>query len=505
MKTLLLIDLSGIFWQQWHATADKEIGAAFTASLATIHRYASRYDHVAIAIDCPPYKRKDLYPEYKAQRDKPAQDALDQFRRIRERLEADGYLLWGVPGYEADDVIATAATFASSEAYGMSVDILSADKDLTQLVGPRVCCISPRTGDRYDHAAVLEKFKVAPSLVGDLLALVGDKSDNVPGVPGVGIVKAAALLQQWGSLDEIQRAISDGDEAEELTPPSVRKALLENVGQLEVSRQLVRLTRDLPIAFQDLFAERKRATVADAAVNDDDLDDEPGFRMQQQEDETMSDETETEATEDSKPLPKPAETRPTEPAIIETTGQATSEETHIVRANGGSNDQWNYALEPSTPRGVWSLAKLLFSSRVFNVPNEEAALAIIMKGRSLGLDAVTSLTSFHFIEGKPTMSAQLLIGMIKASPKCEYFRLVKSERDVAIWETKRAGEPSPVSLDWTLDDATNAGLLRKTNSGRPSNWDKMPRTMLRWRCGVELGRAVYPDVISNLYTPEELE
>jgi 5'-3' exonuclease len=499
MSRLLLIDLSGLFWQNWHATADKELGAAFTLTLKKIQSYAGHYDHVAIALDRPPYKRKQISQEYKAQRDTPAEDALDQFRRIRERLSDDGYLLWGVDGFEADDVIATAARIATTT-HGMSVDILSADKDLMQVIDDelKIVCISPRTGERYNSDGVFSKFGVLPDHVGDQLALTGDKSDNVPGIPGVGPKRAAALLDHWGSLDELQRAIADGDDTEEISPPAVRKALLENADQLETSRKLVRLVTDLPINFDELFEERERKTGEHNEVPDEEFDDEPGAKPPQEEP-SMQEET-------TPPREEPAEPKQTttNDAQQKSSPEASApqpEERRIVRA---STDDWNYALEPSTPRGAWRLANAMCESRAFGIANPETALAIIMKGRSLGLDAVTALTSFHMIEGKPSMSAQLLIGMIKASPKCEYFTLVKSTREIAVWRTKRVGEPEPQELDWTLDDARTAGLLRESRSGKPTQWDKMPRTMLRWRCGVELGRAVYPDVITNLYSVEEM-
>jgi 5'-3' exonuclease len=476
LEPLLLIDLSGLFWTNWHATADKEIGAAFDMTLAKVHRYASQYKLVTIACDAPPYKRKELYPEYKAQRDTPAQDALDQFRRIKDRLAEDGYLLWSAQGYEADDVIATACSMATLNQ--IKVDILSQDKDLVQLVSDElnVTVINPRTGDRFSDEGVFAKFGVLPDRVGDLLALVGDKSDNVPGVPGIGAVKAAALLQQWGCLDELQRAISDGDSGEEIKPPAVRRALLDNAEQLEVSRRLVALERNLPIEFDDLFKDRERKEVVEREVSGAEFDDEP-------------------------PKPEPASVVVEQVVEQKPEPQEAPKPQAIVQATG----QWNQALEPTTSRGAWALANAMFESRAFGVANAQTALAVIMKGRSLGLDAVTSLTNFHIIEGKPSMSAQLIIGMVKASPLCRFFRLVKTTNELAVWETHRVGEPDPISLDWTIEDARTAQLTRGSRSGRPTQWDKMPRTMLRWRCGVELARAVYPDVVAGVYSTEEMQ
>jgi hypothetical protein len=122
-----------------------------------------------------------------------------------------------------------------------------------------------------------------------------------------------------------------------------------------------------------------------------------------------------------------------------------------------------------------------------------------MTGRALGMDTVASLRGFHLIKGKACPSAALLIGLVKRHPSCEFFRLVESSDRIATWETKRRGEPAPTRMSYTIEEANTCGL------GSNDQWKKRPKTMLRWRAGVELARAVYSDVTAGLYAAEEME
>jgi hypothetical protein len=160
------------------------------------------------------------------------------------------------------------------------------------------------------------------------------------------------------------------------------------------------------------------------------------------------------------------------------------------------------------------MAKALYNSRLYsNFPSHEAIFAVILRGRSLGLDATTALANFHVVEGKPTMSATLIVGLVLQSGKAEYFDLLETTDERAEYLTRRKGSTQEVKMAFTLADAIAAGVLETqrdgtvrgvSRSGKPSNWDKWRRTMLRHRCAVELARAVYPDVCAGLYTPDEI-
>lgn len=160
------------------------------------------------------------------------------------------------------------------------------------------------------------------------------------------------------------------------------------------------------------------------------------------------------------------------------------------------------AFEPRGIEEAMRLAKLLVSSRLLprSVTTPEAAFAIIATGRELGMTAMQSLRSIHVVEGKPTLSADLIAALVKSrSDVCKYFMLVESTVTAATYETLRNGDPQPTRLSFTMDDAARAGLTGK------DNWRKYPAAMLRARCITALARAVYPDLALGIYDEDELE
>lgn len=474
-EPVTLIDLSGIYWANWHATADKEISAAFDATVRRIADLAHAEPLVAVCCDAPPYWRKEIAPAYKANREAAPPMAVEQLARVIERLRADGLLLWSSPGFEADDVIAWAAGEAVSA--GHPVTIVSNDKDLHQLVGPTVRCFAPMTEKTYDESAVKEKHGVYPAQMVDYLALVGDTSDNVPGVPGVGPKTAAALVEAFRTLDGVlAEAAKDGES--KITKPKLKASLIEHADAARLSRQLVALRTDVALEWKDIYMERTPEPLVDAAPAE--MDDEP---------------------EDGAPDPLP-EIQP----LAVTTPRAA-----IVHA---SEPEWSLALEPRSQKGAWEAAKLLFNSRLYgNFGSPEAVYAVILRGRARGLDATTSLAVFHNIQGKIGMHADLIEAEVLRSGKAEYFEFAESTAEIATYVTKRVGGRSEKSLSFTIEDAFRAGLVVRdqdggyrgvSESGKPSNWDKYRATMLRHRCKTQLARAVYPDVVLGLYGADEL-
>ena len=158
------------------------------------------------------------------------------------------------------------------------------------------------------------------------------------------------------------------------------------------------------------------------------------------------------------------------------------------------------AFEPGSIDEALSVSKLLVSSRLLprSITTTEAAFAVIVTGRELGLSAMQSLRAIHIVEGKPTLSADLMVAMVKKSDACLFFRLVESSATVALYETHRRGEPSPTRLSFTLEEAKAAGVTGK------DNWRKYPAAMLRARAAAALARAVYPDLVLGVYDPDEL-
>ena len=196
--------------------------------------------------------RNDLYPEYKAHRPPAPEDLVPQFALVREATAAFGVHCVELPGYEADDLIATYACKAR-DAGGETV-IVSSDKDLMQLIGGGVVMWDPMKDRVLAEEAVMEKFGVTPDKMIDLQALIGDSVDNVPGAPGIGPKTAAQLLDEYGDLDTLLAR------AGEIKQPKRRETLIERREQILLSRQLVRLTCDAPAP----------EPIADFAVRDPD-------------------------------------------------------------------------------------------------------------------------------------------------------------------------------------------------------------------------------------------
>jgi DNA polymerase-1 len=188
--------------------------------------------------------RHALYPEYKAGRDAQPEDLSAQFPLVHELVEAYGIPILEVPEVEADDVIATLVARAPEEA---RVAIVSTDKDLMQLVSERVTLLDGLKDRRTTPAEVVERFGLPPDRILDLRALVGDPSDNIPGVKGIGAKGAAKLLEEWGDLDNLLA------NADEVKAKRARTALQDHADDARLSRQLSRLERDvaLPIALEE--------------------------------------------------------------------------------------------------------------------------------------------------------------------------------------------------------------------------------------------------------------
>ena len=183
--------------------------------------------------------RSDIYPEYKANRPPPPEDLVPQFPLIREAVRAFGLPCIEKEGFEADDLIATYARRAVAE--GKTVTIVSSDKDLMQLVGPGIDMMDPMKGTTIGPDQVRERFGVGPDRVVDVQALAGDSTDNVPGVPGIGVKTAAELINTYGDLESLLAR------AGEIKQPKRRERLIEHADLARVSMKLVTLDGNAPI------------------------------------------------------------------------------------------------------------------------------------------------------------------------------------------------------------------------------------------------------------------
>src|SRR5215470_4771564 len=207
----------------------------------------NRPTHLAIVFDKSEVTfRNKLYPDYKAHRPPAPDDLIPQFSLIRDAVRAFDLPCLEQIGFEADDLIATYARLATER--GATTTIVSSDKDLMQLVTDKVVMYDSMKDRRIGIPEVIEKFGVPPEKVVEVQALAGDSTDNVPGVPGIGVKTAAQLIVEYGDLEQLLFR------ATEIKQPKRREALLENAEKARISRQLVLLDDkvDLEMPLDDL-------------------------------------------------------------------------------------------------------------------------------------------------------------------------------------------------------------------------------------------------------------
>jgi DNA polymerase I len=197
--------------------------------------------HMAVILDKSEQTfRNELYDQYKAHRPPPPEDLVPQFPLIRDATRAFSIPCIEEEGLEADDIIACYVTAA--KAAGWRVTVVSSDKDLMQLVEDgQVDMLDTMNDRRIDSAYVKEKFGVGPETLGDVLALMGDKVDNIPGVPGVGPKTASQLIAEYGSLEAVLA------NADKIAKPKLRQSLIDHADAARLSRELVTLVCDAPL------------------------------------------------------------------------------------------------------------------------------------------------------------------------------------------------------------------------------------------------------------------
>jgi 5'-3' exonuclease len=385
----LIIDLPGILYPIFYSTVHASgIEAGCTQAVMTLTKILNQHGvnivETVLAVDAKPYKRQEFDPNYKAHRAAAPPELRAFLTQVTERIVHSGFKVVYCKGYEADDIIFTLAS-------GKDVLVVSVDKDLQALEPP-----AQLFGvDGQPIAPV-----VKPELVPVYLALVGDRSDNIPGIPGIGPKRALALLAPHESKDAALKALTVDQEL-------LRKSLL--------------LTELMQVPLDKI----KTLEVKHKPVEKEKAPEQPG----------------------------------------------------------------NFSTE-------WFLAQKLASSGLFPL-NPEQAFAIILKGAEYGIAPVSALMGMPVLKGKISMNAQTIIGICLRSGHCEYFTVVESSEEQCTWITKRKGAPDPVSRTWTQQDSFRAGLGGDTHR-------RYPAQMLRWRCGVDLARTVYPDMVGGLYSPEEL-
>lgn len=242
---LYLVDGSGFIFRAFHALPplSRPDGTPINAVLGFTNMLIKlivdmKADHLAVIFDSGRRSfRHDIYPDYKAHRPDAPEELIPQFGLIREACKAFNVAMYELEGYEADDLIATFAEHAKQR--GMEVTIVSSDKDLMQLVDARVQMYDPIRNKPIGKQEVMEKFGVPPEKVIEIQALAGDSTDNVPGVPGIGIKTAAELINEFGDIETLLKRV------DEIKQPKRRERLIEHAENAHLSKQLVILKRDV--------------------------------------------------------------------------------------------------------------------------------------------------------------------------------------------------------------------------------------------------------------------
>ena len=252
-KRIMLIDGFGLIFRAYHAidpsmatSTGEQTNAVFgfarmLLDVLRIHKP----DYAIVALDSGKTFRHEEYPEYKGTRAEMPEDLRAQIGRVREIIDVMNIPTITAEGYEADDIIGSLSHRLARE-NDLHVLIITGDSDLLQLVEPNVEAVlpgRPRFTDLriFDEKAVIERYGFSPGLLPDYKALVGDTSDNIPGVPGVGEKTAKALIEQFGDVDSIR------DHIDEITPNRAKNAVSENVDKMMLSKHLATIVCTLDI------------------------------------------------------------------------------------------------------------------------------------------------------------------------------------------------------------------------------------------------------------------
>jgi DNA polymerase-1 len=471
---LLLIDFSSLAVPIWKVSAlEPDPNASSTA----------------MSCDSGKSFRHELDPSYKANRPESDEPMHHQMRLAQETLANDGFPVWKVKGFEADDLIAS-ATRQALEIDGATVLLATSDKDMLALVGPRVR-VKKLHGDGavMDVDAIKAKLGIGPEQMADYLALCGDTSDNIIGAKGIGPKKAADLLTLFGSLDALYAAIDQG--AAKLQP-AVAASLAEFRSRKNVVRSLIALRTDVPIPFEEIAAERTPKNQATFGMEAEPM--------------TTTEVVEAEANGNTTSAPiaagsaQPPAGQPSVPNGAASGVTSTAVAVRQPDVLAAAPTEWEKQLEPRSITEAQVLARHMYDSRLFaGYGTPAAVLSTVLAGRELGLPAMASLRGIHIVEGRHMLSSDLLRALVIRSGLAKTFRCTERTAERATFVTQRGDDP-PMELSYTIAEASSAGLVKPK-----SGWEKNPADMLVARASAKLARLVYPDLVHGLYTEAEFD
>lgn len=578
-RSIALVDLSYLFRKNYLGAGKHPTpGEGARRTIEDLDGFRRGVDHMIVCLDAPPYRRRDAFPAYKAQREALPPEELEQKQAVLDQLKREGYVLARSRGYEADDCIATLAKIYG--AWCKDVRMVASDKDIAQCITdnvvqfiPAVGGAKPRDAERRDRAKCKVKFGVYPEEMTLWQALCGDSGDNIPGVDGVGEKKAAYVI---GELKAAKLPISLASIAELLATGQRTGAMWQAIANhwedLKQSYDLVTLCTDVPLLHEVLLQPgipdpnaghamgpnvegfERNTTPEPAGVTEEDEPPPSGDRAApamsvppfeptmgpSSVDKSAADGrarvaaglvdnmgkevrppasndvarapapavasrppvTEAEFAPVTPPDPPPPPPAPAKPAAAAppktSTALAKVEEWGLVTGK----------LQPTDLLSAWTLSKWLCTSGLYEkFKNPAQVFAVIHRGVELGLDVGTALSAFHMIDGKPSMSADLIRSLAKRHADCEYFYCEESTDTFATWVTRNRRHPPGViqRLTYTIEEAKQVpSLWRQDRYGGPSMWEKYPKPMLSKTASTMLARQEWESAMIGFYCPEEL-
>jgi len=255
-KKFVIIDAMAIAYRAYFAFINRPLVTKKGEPTSAVYGFLSQLikifsdnkpDYIAVAFDSQERTfRHDKYEGYKSSRAKMPDDMMPQLERIKQLIDVMNIPIYIIPGYEADDIIGTAA--CKAEDYGLETYIITPDKDFTQLINDKVKVIKPggKSGDEivvYDTARVKEEFGFEPKQMIDYLALIGDSSDDIPGVAGVGPKTAIPLIQKYGTIENLYKHI------DEIDKPALKNKLVIGQTNAFISKDLATIHCEVPLEF----------------------------------------------------------------------------------------------------------------------------------------------------------------------------------------------------------------------------------------------------------------
>jgi hypothetical protein len=343
-----------------------------------------------------------------------------------------------------------------------------------------------------------------------LLAIMGDKSDNIPGIPGIGEKGAAKLITQYGTIEKMRLAAVTAfeDSQKEGAKPLAAfwTKFLDGAPRLGEWLALTTLKADLNLDLPTLLTKQAIKPL----VKDDVEDwDEIAEREAIQAESNVTETPKVEAKTESPKVPAASTVASSQESSGSHTGAVTSrpprdpEEIQAIVVDRPAPPSWALALQPATANEALQIAKVLFNSRHYSqYGSERGVYSVIMLGRELGVGLAAALQGFHIVNDKPFASAHLLRSLAERDPNCEWIMCTHADDKSATWVTKHRKIPEPMSYTYTRERAEQAGMFTGKNA---HNWKTKTQEMLEKTSGAKGVRRWYPGATMGLHIPEEID